>query len=268
MAKKLLFSSADSVSVGDVSFSEDEVVLIAGPCAVESETQVLKAAEEIEKHNLHFIRGGAFKPRTSPYSFQGLGKEGVRILHKVAKEFNLYSVSEVMDTADVQFMSKNIEVLQVGARNAQNFSLLKELSKVKNPVLLKRGFATLIDEYILTAEYLLKGGNRNIILCERGIRTFETATRNTLDISSVPIIKSRTRLPIIVDPTHASGRKDILLPLSKAAIAAGANGIMVEMHPNPRKALSDRNQQMSPHEFEAFIESLRAFCHRLGKEIV
>lgn len=256
------------VTVGKYSFNDNDVVIIAGPCALENETQIEEVAKAVKAHSLQFIRAGIFKPRTSPYSFQGMGNKGLPIFHEACKRHSLLSVSEVTDSGAIPQMEKHIDVLQVGTRNMRNFELLKDLGKSKRPVLLKRGMSATIDEFLNAAEYILSGGNKNVILCERGIRTFESETRNTLDISAVPIINGKTRLPIIVDPVHATGRKDILLALSKAAIAAGANGLMVEVHPDPDNAKSDNKQQMNLEEFSAYISEIKYFCSKLGKKVV
>ncbi|RLI98099.1 MAG: 3-deoxy-7-phosphoheptulonate synthase, partial [Candidatus Aenigmatarchaeota archaeon] len=233
---------------------------------VESKEQMEAVAKALEKHGLRLMRGGAYKPRTSPYSFQGLGERGISIMAGACERHGLLSVSEVMSTEDIGEMGR-IDVLQIGARNMQNFSLLKSAAKSGKPVLLKRGMSATIKEFMMAAEYLLSGGAEKVMLCERGIRTFETETRNTLDISAIPIIRGKTLLPIIVDPTHAAGRKDILLDLSKAAVAAGANGLMVEVHPKPEKALSDQKQQMDLREFDAYVRGLKGFCKNLGKKL-
>lgn len=230
---------------------------IYGPCSIESLEQLDSVAKHLKSKGFHFIRGGAYKPRTSPYDFQGLGLDALKMMKEIADRYGLISVVEIMDEKTLVEASHYIDIIQIGARNMQNFSLLKEVGKVDKPVILKRGFQATLEEFKLSAEYIISSGNPNVILCERGIRTFEKATRNTLDISIVPILKQETHLPVIVDVSHAAGRKDILAPLAKAALAAGANGLMAEVHPNPKLALSDAMQQMSLEEFDLFIEKIR-----------
>lgn len=232
--------------------------IIAGPCSVESYEQVNEVAKAVKRQGLKFLRGGAYKPRTSPYDFQGLGEEGLKILKQIADEHDLAVISEIVTPADVEKALDYIDVIQIGARNMQNFELLKEVGSVKKPVLLKRGLAATIEEFMNAAEYIASRGNDQIMLCERGIRTYERATRNTLDISAVPILKQETHLPVVVDVTHSTGRRDLLLPTAKAALAIGADAVMVEVHPDPAVALSDSNQQMDIPQFENFMNELRA----------
>ncbi|RKD68749.1 3-deoxy-D-arabinoheptulosonate-7-phosphate synthase /chorismate mutase [Sinobaca qinghaiensis] len=231
--------------------------LILGPCSVESYEQVYEVAKAMKAQGLKLLRGGAFKPRTSPYDFQGLGKEGLEILKRVADELDMVVISEIVSPKDVEMATEYIDVIQIGARNMQNFELLKEVGKVDKPVLLKRGLSATIDEFINAAEYISSEGNSNIMLCERGIRTYEKATRNTLDISAVPILKQETHLPVLVDVTHSTGRRDLLLPTAKAALAIGADAVMAEVHPDPAVALSDSAQQMNIPQFQDFLTSLR-----------
>ncbi len=233
--------------------------LIAGPCSIESEEQILEIAEFLKQKGIKYLRGGLFKPRTSPYSFQGLQEEGIELLKKVKKQTGLKIITEVMDTKDINLISSCADVLQVGARNMHNFSLLKELGKTKKPILLKRGLAATIEEFLYAAEYILKEGNQNVILCERGIRTFETSTRNTLDLSAIPLIKSITKLPIIVDPSHGTGVKELIIPMSKAAIAAGADGLIIEVHNNPQEALSDKDQSLNFQEFSLLLKEINPY---------
>ena len=228
-----------------------------GPCAVESLEQVRQVGQAMKDQGLKLMRGGAFKPRTSPYDFQGLGVEGLQILRQVADEFDLAIISEILNPNDVEMALDYVDVIQVGARNMQNFDLLRAVGKVNKPVLLKRGLAATIDEFINAAEYIIAQGNDQIILCERGIRTYERATRNTLDISAVPILKKETHLPVIVDVTHSTGRRDLLLPTAKAALAIGADAVMAEVHPDPAVALSDSAQQMDIPEFHRFMDELK-----------
>jgi len=232
---------------------------VFGPCSVESYEQVAAVAESIKAKGLKMIRGGAFKPRTSPYDFQGLGVEGLKILKQVSKEYGLSVVTEIVTPAHIEEALDYIDVIQIGARNMQNFELLKAVGETKKPVLLKRGLAATIDEFIHAAEYIMSKGNENIMLCERGIRTYEKATRNTLDISAVPILKQETHLPVFVDVTHSTGRRDLLLPCAKAAIAIGADGVMAEVHPDPSVALSDSQQQMDIPQFDQFYSEIQQF---------
>lgn len=232
---------------------------VFGPCAVESYEQVAQVAQAIQQKGLKLIRGGAFKPRTSPYDFQGLGIEGLKILKRIGDEFNLGVVTEIVTPGHIEEALDYIDVIQIGARNMQNFELLKAAGSVKKPVLLKRGLAATIDELINAAEYIISQGNDQIILCERGIRTYEKATRNTLDISAVPILKQETHLPVLVDVTHSTGRRDLLLPTAKAALAVGADGVMAEVHPDPAVALSDAQQQMNLEQFDEFYSAIQEF---------
>lgn len=255
-----------TIQVGRIKFGED-MVLVAGPCSVESEEQTLEIARAVKAGGADMLRGGAFKPRTSPYNFQGLGLRGLKILEKAREETGLPVVSEVLDTRDVSWMCDYVDVLQVGARNMQNFSLLKEVGKTKTPVLLKRGMYSTLSEWLNCAEYILNEGNPNVILCERGIRTFETYTRNTLDLSAVSAVRELTHLPIIVDPAHGTGRATLITPMSFAAVASGADGLIVEVHNHPETALSDKDQALTPEEFSALsqkVRALRAFMETLS----
>jgi 3-deoxy-7-phosphoheptulonate synthase len=252
------------VSAGNVRFGEDFVV-IAGPCSVESEEQTLKTAQEVKAAGANMLRGGAFKPRTSPYDFQGLGLQGLKILEKAKQETGLPIVTEVTDPRDVSWVSEYADVLQIGTRNMQNFSLLKEVGKLDKPVLLKRGMYSTLKEWLNCAEYILAAGNPNVILCERGIRTFETYTRNTLDLSIVPSVKETSHLPIIVDPSHGTGRLSIIEPMSLAAMAAGADGIMVEVHCKPGEAMCDKDQAMSPDVFRGLMKKLHVLRSCMNK---
>lgn len=244
------------VSVGDVTIGNGFCV-IAGPCSVENEKQTVETARAVKEAGADMMRGGAFKPRTSPYAFQGLGLKGLKILKKAKEETGLPIVTEVIDTRDVPWVCEYADVLQIGARNMQNFSLLKEVGKTQKPVLLKRGMNSTIEEWLNCAEYILDGGNPDVILCERGIRTFETYTRNTLDISAVPSLKELTHLPVIVDPSHATGRASLIASLSLAAIAAGADGIIVEVHINPSEAVCDKEQTLNPEQFSTMMKKAR-----------
>jgi 3-deoxy-7-phosphoheptulonate synthase len=242
--------------VGDVAFGRDFVVM-AGPCSVESEAQTLETAAAVRAAGADLLRGGAFKPRTSPYSFQGLGIEGLKILDKARRETGLPIVTEVLDPRDVSWVAEFADILQIGTRNMQNFSLLKEVGKTQRPVLLKRGMFSTLDEWLNCAEYILSEGNPEVILCERGIRTFENYTRNTLDLSAVPAIKELTHLPIVIDPTHSTGRLSLIGPMSLAAVAAGADGLLIEVHHDPASALCDADQALTPEAFRRLMEQIR-----------
>ncbi|MHB8781683.1 MAG: 3-deoxy-7-phosphoheptulonate synthase [Candidatus Geothermincolia bacterium] len=255
------------VRIGGVEIGPETFTIIAGPCSVESDDQVVEAAMAAKAAGATLFRGGAFKPRTSPYAFQGLGEEGLSILAHAREVSGLPVVTEVLDVRDIELVYRYADVLQVGARNMQNFLLLKELGFIDKPVLLKRGMSATIEELMMAAEYVAKGGNSQIILCERGIRTFETATRNTLDLSAVPLAKELTHLPIIVDPSHATGRRDLISPLCRAALAAGADGLMVEMHPNPSEALCDGPQSLTIREFEALVEELKPLAAFFSRRV-
>jgi 3-deoxy-7-phosphoheptulonate synthase/chorismate mutase len=245
------------IRLGEIEIGSGVPAVIAGPCSVETYDQVMQVAKVLSEQGIRLLRGGAFKPRTSPYDFQGLGEEGLKILRDVADQFGLLVVSEVMSSRDLDMALKYIDVIQIGARNMQNFDLLKEAGMTRTPVLLKRGMAATIEELLLAAEYIVSRGNDSVILCERGIRTFEKWTRNTLDISAVPILKNESHLPVVVDLSHATGRRDLLLPLAKASLAAGADGIMIEVHPNPAVALSDAQQQIDLPTFVEILSELR-----------
>lgn len=237
---------------------EEDFLIIAGPCSVESEEKLEKIARFLIENDVHYMRAGAFKPRTNPYSFQGLGFSGLEILLRVKAKTGIKIVSEITEIDLIPYYEENIDIIQVGARSMQNFSLLKALGKIDVPILLKRGFGATVDEWLYACEYILEAGNNKVILCERGIKTFENSTRNTLDISSIPVIKSITKLPVIVDPSHSSGRSDIILPLSRAAAAVGARGLMVEVHDNPEAALSDRDETISFEEFKTLLSQVKA----------
>lgn len=253
------------IYVGDVAIG-DGFCVIAGPCSIENEKQTIETAIAVKEAGADMLRGGAFKPRTSPYAFQGLGLRGLKILKKAKEVTGLPVVTEVIDTRDVPWVSEYADMLQIGARNMQNFSLLKEVGKARKPVLLKRGMHSTIEEWLYCAEYILNEGNPDVVLCERGIRTFETFTRNTLDISSVPSLKALTHLPVIVDPSHASGRADLVPSLSYAAVAAGADGLLVEVHVKPEEAMCDKNQMLNTIEFARMMKKIRSL-HRFMEEI-
>ncbi|WP_077321387.1 bifunctional 3-deoxy-7-phosphoheptulonate synthase/chorismate mutase [Virgibacillus proomii] len=251
------------IHINDAVVGDGNVQFVMGPCAVESYEQVAAVAKAVKENGVKLLRGGAFKPRTSPYDFQGLGVEGLEILKKAAKEHDLAVVSEIVNPAHIELALDYVDVIQIGARNMQNFELLKAAGEVDKPVLLKRGLSATISEFINAAEYIISRGNPNIILCERGIRTYERATRNTLDISAVPILKQETHLPVMVDVTHSTGRRDLLLPTAKAAIAIGADGVMAEVHPDPAVALSDSAQQMDIPTFHQFMEQMKDMTERM-----
>jgi 3-deoxy-7-phosphoheptulonate synthase len=253
--------------IGDIVIGNGKLVVMAGPCSVENEEQLMEAAKSVKEAGASILRGGAFKPRTSPYAFQGLGEEGLKLLAEARARFGLAVVTEVINPQDVDLVASYADILQVGTRNAQNFSLLKEVGRVRKPVLLKRGMMTSIEEYLMSAEYVLSEGNLDVILCERGIRTFETATRNTLDLSAIPVLKEKTHLPIIVDPSHAAGNWKYVPSLSLAAIAAGADGLIIEVHPWPEKALSDGPQSLKPGRFLSLMEDIRQMARLLGREL-
>jgi 3-deoxy-7-phosphoheptulonate synthase/chorismate mutase len=262
--KKVLLVSrkkknADTViDVKGTKIGAGKPLVVAGPCAVESEEQVFAVARALKEQGVELMRGGAFKPRTSPYDFQGLGEEGLKILRRAADEFGLKIVSEIVNPTDMEMAERYVDIIQIGARNMQNFELLKAAGSVRTPVLLKRGLSATLEEFLFAAEYIMSRGNEQVMLCERGIRTYEKWTRNTLDISAVPILKNESHLPVFVDITHSTGRRDILLPCAKAALAAGADGIMLEVHPNPAVALSDAKQQIDIPAFERFMKELKA----------
>lgn len=245
------------VHVNDVAVGGSEIIIMAGPCSVENYDQIYAVAETVSKAGARILRGGAFKPRSSPYSFQGLGEEGLELMRQAADRYGMQVVSEVVDHTQIPMFLEFVDVLQVGARNMQNYFFLKELGKVRKPVLLKRGMSATIEELLLAAEYIMCGGNHEVILCERGIRTFENYTRNTLDISAIPVVKKLSHLPIIVDPSHGTGRRDKVAPMARAAVAAGADGLMVEVHNDPDAALSDGAQSLYPQQFFKLMEELR-----------
>ncbi|MBI4484023.1 MAG: 3-deoxy-7-phosphoheptulonate synthase [Acidobacteria bacterium] len=256
------------ISLGpEVRFGGEEVVVMAGPCTVESREQIQLVAAAVKKVGVKVMRGGAYKPRTSPYSFQGLGEEGLKLLREAADRHGLFVVSEVMDQTQIPLFLDYVDIVQVGARNMQNFNLLKELSKIRKPVLLKRGMAATIEELLLSAEYIMVGGNHQVILCERGIRTFETYTRNTLDLSAIPVIKKLSHLPIVVDPSHGTGRRDKVIPMARAAVAAGADGLLIEVHHDPENALCDGAQSLYPEQFSRLMDSLRIIAPAVERSI-
>lgn len=255
------------INAGGVKIGGSEVVVMAGPCAVESLDQLREAAQAVKACGAKFLRGGAFKPRTSPYDFQGLGEDGLKLLRNVADEFDLRVVTEIVDKDDIETFCKYADILQVGARNMQNFQMLKALGKCKKPVLLKRGLSATISEWLNAAEYIMSGGNEQVIFCERGIRTYETFTRNTLDLSAVAAVKELSHLPIVVDPSHGTGRWKMVAPMARAAIAAGADGLIIEVHPHPEKALSDGDQSLTPEAFRELMSNLDSIAKVMGRTI-
>jgi len=255
------------IPLGGIQIGGPEIMVIAGPCSVEGHDMLKATAEATKAHGARALRGGAFKPRTSPYSFRGLGEEGLEILSQVRKETGLPIVTEVMDTRQVDLVASYADVLQIGARNMQNYNLLTEVGRLRRPVLLKRGMSATIEDLLLAAEYVMSQGNPNVILCERGIRTFGTATRNTFDLAAIPVLKKETHLPVVADPSHAGGRRDLVAPLSFAAIAAGADGLIIEVHPTPETATSDGDQSLDFDEFAACMQALKPFVEAAGRKL-
>ena len=265
LANKKIHPEPTTIHLRNTTIGPENMTIISGPCAIESEEQIVSTAKAVKKCGATILRGGAFKPRTSPYSFQGLEEEGLRYLKTASEETGLDTVCEVTSLRALEMAIPYVDMIQIGARNMQNFELLKEVGKCNLPVILKRGLSSTIDEWLNAAEYIMSSGNPNVALCERGIRTFETATRNTLDLSAVCVLKEKTHLPIIVDPSHATGVRSYIPPLAKAAVACGADGIMVEVHPNPAKALSDGPQSLDFAQFESFMKELRTFIILAGR---
>jgi 3-deoxy-7-phosphoheptulonate synthase len=267
LASREVRPEGSRINVGGVEIGGPRITVIAGPCAVESAEQVQAAARAVKAAGAHLLRGGAFKPRTSPYAFQGMEEEGLKLLEEAGRMVGLPVVTEVMDPHDIDLVVEHAAMLQVGARNAQNFSLLRRLGKINKPVLLKRGMATKLDEFVMAAEYILSEGNPNVVLCERGIRTFETATRNTLDLNAVPLLKQWTHLPVVVDPSHGTGIWSLVAPMALAAVAAGADGLLIEVHPSPETALSDGPQQLKPERFAELMVALKAVAAAVGRTL-
>ncbi len=255
------------IKIKDVEIGGDQVVIMAGPCSVENEEQINLLAEIVAKNGAKILRGGAFKPRTSPYAFQGLGEEGLKLMRKAADANNLLVITEVMQIEQIDLIDKYTDIFQVGARNMQNYPLLSELGKSSKPVMLKRGLAATIEEWMMAAEYILAKGNKSVMLCERGIRTFETYTRNTFDLSAIPVVHKKSHLPVVADPSHATGYRDQVIPMARAAVAAGADSIMVEVHHNPEKALSDGPQALLPEQFSNMMKELRTIAQAIGRTI-
>lgn len=268
LASKIFKPEPTVVKVEDIEIGGSNIVIMAGPCAVESREQLFESAMAVKKAGAQFLRGGAFKPRTSPYSFQGLEEEGLKMLKEAKERTGLKIVTEVMDVHSVELVAEYADVIQIGTRNMQNFPLLKAVGRINKPVLLKRGLAATLEEWLSAAEYILSEGNKDVILCERGIRTFETYTRNTLDLSAVPAIKKLSHLPIVVDPSHGTGKWHLVAPMAKAAIAAGADGLIIEVHPDPKNALSDGAQSLTPENFETLCEDIKVIAKAVGRDFV
>lgn len=267
LANRTMRPEGTVVKVGDIEVGGDKVVMMGGPCSVESREQFFRCAELVAASGARVVRGGAFKPRSSPYSFQGLGEEGLVIMREAADKFKLKVVSEVMEISQIALMLPYIDVFQVGARNMQNFNLLKALGEVRKPVMLKRGIAATIEELLLSSEYILAGGNYEVMLCERGIRTFETYTRNTMDVSAIPVVKKLSHLPMVADPSHGTGRRDQVLPMARASVAAGADALIVEMHNDPNKALSDGAQSLFPDQFAEMVKQCTIIASAIGRTV-
>jgi 3-deoxy-7-phosphoheptulonate synthase len=267
LASRAFKPEGTKIKIKDVVIGDQEVIIMAGPCTVESRDQVMAIAEEVSQHGAKVLRGGAFKPRTSPYSFQGLGEEGLKLLRQAADRFDMLVVSEVMEGSQIPLFIRYVDILQIGARNMQNFNLLREVGRINKPILLKRGPAATIEETLLAAEYVMSGGNHEVIICERGIRTFETYLRNTLDISAIPVIKKLSHLPVMADPSHATGRRDKVPPMAQAAVAGGADGLLIEVHNDPENALCDGAQSLLPEQFERLMCRLRLIAEAVDRVI-
>lgn len=255
------------INVGPVQIGGDRFCVIAGPCSVESREQLLETAQRVKEAGAAMLRGGAFKPRTSPYAFQGLEEEGLRILEEAGRKYEMPFVTEILSSEQVPLVEQYADILQVGARSMQNFGLLKAVGKARKPVFLKRGMMSTVNELLMAAEYIMAGGNTEVVLCERGIRTFETETRNTLDLSAVPLLKKLTHLPVVVDPSHATGHWELVAPMAKAAVVAGADGLMIEVHPRPAEALSDGQQSLTPEHFHQLMDEIRVLLDIVGKKL-
>ncbi len=267
LASKKFKEEKSVYKINDVEIGGNNIAVMAGPCSIESEEQIFKLAEVVAKSGAKILRGGAFKPRSSPYSFQGLGEEGLKMMRRAADEFGLLVITEVMQIDQIELISKYTDIFQLGARNMQNFSLLKELSKSEIPVMIKRGLAATIEEWLMSGEYVLAGGNKNVILCERGIRTFEPYTRNTFDLSATPVVHKISHLPVVADPSHATGYRDQVPPMARAAVAAGADALMIEIHHDPENALSDGPQALLPDVYLQLMKELNAIATAIGKTI-
>ncbi|HEU4334016.1 MAG TPA: 3-deoxy-7-phosphoheptulonate synthase [Candidatus Eisenbacteria bacterium] len=267
LASRTFRKRSSVVRIGDVEIGGDAVVLMAGPCTIESEEQLVRTAQAVRAAGARVMRGGAFKPRTSPYSFQGLGEEGLKLIRRVADAHGLLVVSEIMDRSQISMMVPYVDILQVGARNMQNFTLLRDLGKAERAVLVKRGHSATVDEWLMAAEYVMSGGNERVIVCERGVRAYETYTRNTLDLNAVAVAKAISHLPVIVDPSHAVGIRDKVIPLARAAVAAGADGLLIEVHYDPERAICDGPQSLYPEQFTALAEQLRLIAAAVGRTL-
>jgi 3-deoxy-7-phosphoheptulonate synthase len=267
LASRTFRQETSVIKIGDVAIGGKDVVLMAGPCTIESEEQMVKTAAAVRAAGARVMRGGAFKPRTSPYSFQGLGEEGLKLMRRVADAHGLLVISEIMDKSQIALMDRYVDIFQVGARNMQNYPLLRELGKVERPVLVKRGLAATVDEWLMSAEYVISGGNDRVMVCERGVRAYETYTRNTLDLNAVAVAKSISHLPVIVDPSHAAGVRDKVVPLARAAIATGADGLLVEVHHDPERAICDGPQSLFPQQFEALASQIRLIAEAVGRSL-
>jgi len=265
LASRTFRKETSVVRIGDVEIGGKDVVLMAGPCTIESEEQMVRTAAAVRAAGACVMRGGAFKPRTSPYSFQGLGEEGLKLMRRVADEHKLLVISEIMDKSQIALMDRYVDIFQVGARNMQNYPLLRELGKVERPVLVKRGLAATVDEWLMSAEYVISGGNDRVMVCERGVRAYETYTRNTLDLNAVAVAKSISHLPVIVDPSHAAGVRDKVVPLARAAIATGADGLLVEVHYDPERAICDGQQSLYPEQFAGLAGQIRLIAEAVGR---
>ncbi|SFD15603.1 3-deoxy-7-phosphoheptulonate synthase [Clostridium uliginosum] len=266
-ANRMFHPDDTIVDVNGAKIGGNKIAMIAGPCSVESEIQITEIAKDVKEIGANFLRGGAFKPRTSPYAFQGLKYDGLNLLKVAREKTGLPIVTEIMSPYDIEVFNENVDVIQVGARNMQNFDLLKELGKINKPILLKRGLSATLEELLMSAEYIMAGGNENVILCERGIRTFETYTRNTLDLSAIPALKKLSHLPVVVDPSHATGKYWMVAPLAKAAVAIGADGLIIEVHNDPAHALCDGPQSIKPSKYEKLFEELKVIANAVGREI-
>ena len=267
LASRAFQSETTVIRLGDVEIGGPAVVLMAGPCTIESEEQLVKTAAAVRAAGARIMRGGAFKPRTSPYSFQGLGEEGLKLMRRAADAHGLFVISEIMEKSQIPLLDRYVDIFQVGARNMQNYPLLRELGSVERPVMVKRGLSATVDEWLMSAEYVMSGGNRQVMVCERGIRAYETYTRNTLDLNAVAVAKAMSHLPVIVDPSHAAGVRDKVAPLARAAVAAGADGLLIEVHYDPERAICDGQQSLYPTEFNALAAQIRVIAEAVGRTL-
>jgi 3-deoxy-7-phosphoheptulonate synthase len=267
LASRTFRKQNTEIKIGDVTIGGKDIIVIAGPCSVESKDQVFAIAELVKKSGAKILRGGAFKPRTSPYAFQGMGEKGLQLLREAGDKYGLLVITEVMETSQIERVAEYADILQVGARNMQNYYLLKDLGKINKPVMIKRGLAATIEDWLMSAEYVLSGGKNTVMLCERGIRTFETYTRNTFDLSAIPVVHQISHLPVIADPSHATGLRDKVIPMARAAVAAGADGLMIEVHNDPEKALSDGPQALLPEQFSDLMDQIKKIAEVIGRKI-